>query len=471
MDFEGREKAGLGGLAPYLEAMESAQSVEEYLDVLAMIRKDLGKASLMTLVPSADPKDSSKYALFFDEPNLLMEKEDFDDELAVEDMKVYLASLLEAYGMEKQDAKEWGEKVFDLCKDFADATLSKVERSNVEQTTNYYTDEELQAALTNVDVKKFFASSAQDQYATKVIQDPAMIEKINAYLSGEHLELLKKYSLVSLLHDFAPYLNNEFVQASARFYLMDDEDPDMIAWDSVQSLAEFEIGDMYAKRFFSPEKKVAAEKMAQDILAGYKSHIDGLDWLSEESKSEAKKKIDSMSVNIGYPEEYPSFVIDTVKSLQEGGTFIENALAISKAEAADEVEKSILPVDRQTWDLPPREVNAFYEATANQIVFPAAMLQEPFFNEKASYASNLGSIGTVIAHEIAHAFDDVGSLFDDQGNYRDWWTAEDRESFAERSKKFIEYFGSIEAVPGAKVDGELTLGENIADTSGISVIS
>ncbi|NLY09035.1 MAG: M13 family metallopeptidase [Tissierellia bacterium] len=471
LDTEGREKAGYGTLAPYLEAIKSVDSIENYLQVLGEIRKELGKTSLITFLPEVNPKNSEKYALFIDEPNMLLAKDELEDEQGITDIKTYVMSILEASGMEGKESEEWGNKLVDFYKDIADAALSKVEKNDVKLTTNYLTDEDLQAKLTNMDVKKFIADSGFESFENRVVINTRMLEKINGYLTKDNLELLKQYTTIALLNDFAPYLNNKFVEASAKFNQIENMETEEKAWESVKTLAEFEIGEIYAKKYFSQEKKAAVEKLVSDILAGYKKHIDSLDWLSAESKEEAKNKIDNMAVKIGYPENYTSFVKGNVKSTDEGGTLIENAIAISKLKAASEIAKGTKPVDRGEWGLSPQIINAYYEASGNQIVFPAAMLQEPFYNENASYATNLGAIGAIIAHEITHAFDDAGSLYDDKGNYRDWWTAEDRNSFTERAKKFIEYFGSIEAVPGAKVDGELTLGENIANTGGISVIS
>ncbi|NLA79552.1 MAG: M13 family metallopeptidase [Chloroflexi bacterium] len=193
--------------------------------------------------------------------------------------------------------------------------------------------------------------------------------------------------------------------------------------------------------------------------------------MSEASRAEAIKTIDSMMVKVGYPESYTSFAKGLVKSPEDGGSLIENAIAIHKAKAAAEHAKATAPVDKTVWALSPQTINAYYEPSLNEIIFPAAMLQPPFYNENASLAQNLGGIGTIIAHEITHAFDDMGSLFDDKGNFRDWWTKEDRQAFTERAAKFVSYFGGIEVLPGQKLDGELTLGENIADSGSLSVIT
>lgn len=160
-----------------------------------------------------------------------------------------------------------------------------------------------------------------------------------------------------------------------------------------------------------------------------------------------------------------------MKSPESGGNFIDNAVAIHRLMAQSERDKDFHPVDRNVWEISPTTINAYYDPAANEIVFPAAMLQAPFYDEKASYAKNLGGIGAVIGHEITHTFDDMGSQYDEKGNLRGWWTGEDKLVFSKRAKTFVEYFEQYEGVPGFKVDGKLTLGENIADLGGISAIA
>lgn len=470
-DKESREKAGLGSLKTYLDELNAADSISSYLEVLAKIQRDLGKGSFLPFSLTSDPKDATKYAINLEEPMMLVDKMDLEDEATIEDIKTYAKELLVLSGTEEKEAASWSEKIVDLHKAIAKEAYSKKERANVKLTINQTSVEELQAKLPNMDVAKYMQDSGQSAFTSLVQQNPKMLSVMNSLLIEDNLGALKKYTAVMLLNDYAQYLNENFAKAYAKFNQMEEADAKEQAWDATQSLAEKEVGEIYAKKYFSPEKKEAITKLAKEILEAYKKNLQKLDWLSKESREEAIKKIDSMMVKVGYPDQYTSFVKGVVKAPKDGGTLIDNALLISQAQAENYRSKATEQVDKTEWGLSPQTINAFYEPTLNEICFPAAMLQAPFFDIKASRAQNLGGIGAVIAHEITHAFDDMGSMFDDKGNFRDWWTKEDRAAFEQRAQKYIKYFGSIEVLPGEKVDGELTLGENIADSGGVSVIS
>ncbi len=470
LDEKGREQTGLGSLKPYVDAIKSADSIPTYLAAVAQIRKELGKSSLLTFEASPDPKNSSSYALFLDEPAQLEKKEYMESGESSEDIKTYIAALLKADGMQSAEAEKWSKKLLTFYQKVSAAALSQKDKNDVESMMNYFTVEQLQAKLLNMNVSDFLKKSGQEGYTTQVVVNPAMLSVINGYLTEKNLELLKQYTIVSLLSEYAPYLNSAFRNADAKFNRLDMNEKEL-AWDSVQILAEMELGELYVKEYFSKEKKEAAQKLVGDILEAYRKNLEQLDWLSENSRSEAVKKIDTMRVKVGYPEEYQSYLKGIVKATEEGGSFIDNAVAADQQRAMYEQDKAIAAVNREEWTISPITLNAYYDPSHNEIVFPAAMLQAPFYDENASYATNLGGIGSVIAHEITHAFDDMGALYDEKGNYRNWWTDEDRRAFEEKSQKVVEYFGSYEVLPGLKVDGTLTLGENIADLGGISVIS
>ncbi len=470
LDKSGREQTGLGALKPYADAVKSADSIPAYLDAVAKIKKDLGKSSLLTFEVHPDPRDSSRYALFLEEPMQLVKKEQMESGDMSGDINTYISSLLQADGLSSAEAEKWSGELFTLYEKFSKTALSQTEKNNTEHIMNYFTLEQLQAKLLNINLSDFLKKSGQAGYGTRVVINPAMLSVINSSLTEEHLELLKKYTLISLYDEYALYLNSKFSQANATFNQL-DPDENTLAWDAVSTLATMELGELYAKEHFNKEKKDAVQKLVSDILTAYRANIRQLDWLSEESRQAAVKKIDAMVVKIGYPEHYQSYLKGIIKSTGQGGSFIDNTVAVHQQSAAADQRKAKAIVDREEWLMSPVTLNAYYAPSANEIVFPAAMLQAPFYDEKASYAANLGGIGSIIAHEITHAFDDMGALYDEKGNYRNWWTDRDRQSFLERSKKVVDYFSAYEVIPGLKVDGELTLGENIADLGSLSVIS
>lgn len=470
LDANTKEQVGLGSLKTYLDAIDTAETIPGYLAAVAQIYKDLGKTSLFGFHIAPSPKDASKHGAFIEESAMLLDKPDFEDEQTVETLKTYFTELLTAKGTKPEDAQALAEKLITFNKALANVALSKTDRANVTLTMNIMDTETLKTKLSNIDLSDFLTKSGLEAYKEWVIQNPAMLDFINQSLTAENLEVLKAFSTVALLNDYAPYLTKAFADANAKFNQLEGLEESAQAWEATNTLAEKEVGELYAKRFFSAEKKAKAQAFVASILEAYKKNLQGLAWLGEQSRAEAVKKIDAMTVKVGYPESYTSFAKSTVKAPEDGGSLIENALAIHKAKALAEQKKATSPVDKSVWALSPHTINAYYAPSLNEIIFPAAMLQAPFYDENASLAKNLGGIGTIIAHEITHGFDDMGSLFDDKGTYRDWWSKADRQAFTERAAKFVAYFGSIEVLPGEKLDGEMTLGENIADSGSLSVI-
>ncbi len=470
-DYETRNKVGLGSLKEYLDVLSNAKSIPEYLDAMAKIQKELGNNSLINIKPEADAKDSSNYILYMEDPNLLIEKDYFGDDQTLESMKAYIKNLLIAYGKDEKEADEWSQKLLDFQKQIADNALSKAEKYDLDKVLNYYTAEKLQSELPNVDVASYLEKTAKNNLEKIIVSNPNMLKQINSYLTEENLELLKNYSIVSLLNNYSAYLNKDFSTAKAEFNYEDSEDSAM-AWKSVSQIAEKEVGELYAKKYFSPEKKQAVEKIVKDIIEAYKVKIGKLDWMSEEGKAGAIKKLETMVLKIAYPENYVTWTGENIlKSKEENGNLIDNVVAINKWAAQKDIEKASKPVDRTEWGLSPQTLNGYYDHLMNDIVIPAAMLQAPFYDENQSYAKNLGGIGAMIAHEVTHAFDDNGSKYDEKGNLNQWWSDSDHQEFNKRTEKIVKYFGNIEVLPGQKVNGEATMGENIADLGSISTIS
>lgn len=471
LDSQTREKVGLVTLATYIDELKGANSVDAYLSAIARIQKELGSKSLISLNPEPNVKDTNVHALVMEDPHLIAKKEHMQDDETIDKMKEYIEKLLSINGMDSNKAKEWSSKIVDLKKELAENSLSKNELYDTEKVINYLTSAQIAEKMPNLNVNSYLENSGRAGYENIIVTNPKMLPLLNKYITEENLELLKNYSLAILLNDYAPYLNNEYVSANAEYDQLQTEGEDL-AWDAVKKAAEKEIGDLYAKRSFSPEKKAAVEKIVKDIVEAYKKRIENLTWMSAEGKKGAIKKLETMQLKIAYPDKYKTWVNEgVIKTSGEGSSFIDNIVAINKWSAKLETEKVNTPVDRSEWGISPQTINGYYDHLTNDIVIPAAMLQAPFYDENQSYAKNLGGIGAVIGHEITHAFDDNGSKYDEKGNLRQWWSDSDHSEFNKLSKKFIEYYGNFEAIPGHKVDGELTLGENIADLGGISVVS
>lgn len=479
MDMEGRNAAGFGQLQGYLDRIDSAAGIQEYLETLGVQANELGLCSLMALMYGVDMSDSNRYAAYLCAPDLGLGKESLEDPSMKElqqTYRTYIASVLENAGKTKEEAQQAAEAVYALQKDLAGAALSLYESSDPSKIYNVYSKEELAALFPGVDMEGVLKSYGMEGKTEFIVQEPELMKKINEYLTEDNLQMLKDYSTFCLLNDMGPYLNEDIRNDYLKFkqYRSGAESikaDDKLASEMAQSLLGFEFGKLYAKRYFSEESKHQVEDMVGQIMDAYETKIDGLDWMSPDTKEAAKKKLKHMDLKIGYPEKWPDVnERATVLLPQDGGVLVNNVLELIKAAQANQVESASKPVDRSEWLMTPQTVNAYYNPQGNEIVFPAAILQSPFFDPEAEYAENLGGIGMVIAHEITHAFDDNGAQFDENGNFNTWWTEKDYEEFHKRTQAVVEYYDGYEGFDGIHVNGAQTLGENIADLGALSCV-
>ncbi|MDU7439699.1 MAG: M13 family metallopeptidase, partial [Clostridium sp.] len=238
----------------------------------------------------------------------------------------------------------------------------------------------------------------------------------------------------------------------------------------VNSLLSEPFGRLYINRYFNPQIKTNVENMTSKIIETYKRRIEKLDWMSDKTKANAIEKLNNLNVNIGYPEKWEDYSSVEIKSYDEGGSLLQNALNISKFLYEKQLEKLNSTVDRNEFACPPQMVNAFYNPTSNGITVPAGILQDEFYDINASEERNYGAIGAVIGHEISHAFDNTGAKFDSNGNLNCWWTDEDLSKFQEKTQKVRDYYNKVKTDNGKNVNGDATVGENIADIGGIACV-
>ena len=248
----------------------------------------------------------------------------------------------------------------------------------------------------------------------------------------------------------------------------DDKDMDTVAKELTQGMFSWEFGKIYSEQYFSKESKTEVEEMTRTLLATFRNRIQRIDWLSEATKQKAMKKLDTMKVKIGYPDAWPSY-FDKI-ALDPSMGLIENVIAVQTALNSDLQKLLDSGVDKNAWVITPQTVNACYNPQANDITFPAAILQAPFYDPDADYAQNLGGIGSVIGHEITHAFDTNGAEYDENGNHNNWWTQADRDAFTAKAEKVKEYYNNMEITNGVFQNGDLTITENIADMGAMACV-
>jgi putative endopeptidase len=480
LDMEGREKAGLGQLKPYIDSIRNASSLDEFLNVTGNLYSEIGFGSIILPQWYEDMKDSTRYSLYLDGADLGPGKETLEDksqEDLIKSYEEYIGRTMEFSGMEKEEAKKAAAEILALQKNLAESALPLSQQNDPGIVYNPYTQEELKKLFPEGTIDRFIQSAGLSGLDTYVVSQEEQMKKIGSYLTEDSLPLLKNYTIFSLMDDFAIYLTPEIrnnysdwhnLQNGIKEYKSDEK----MASELTQGMLGFEFGQLYVEKEFSEEDKVAIKEMVQQILNAYKAQIMALDWMGDATKEAAIKKLEHMALKIGYPDKWPNdYASASVLSVEQGGNFIDNALSLVKAKNKVQKEKVREPVDKGEWAMTPQTVNAYYNPTGNEIVFPAAILQAPFYDPNADYAANLGGIGMVIAHEVSHAFDSSGSQYDENGNYHVWWTEEDRAKFKERADRVVAYYDGQEGFQGRKVNGRQTLDENIADLGSLASIT
>lgn len=479
-NMENRNETGLGPLKPHMDSIRNASNIDEYVDALAHLSGEFGFSSIVGGYSiMQDKADSSRYAVYMMYADTLIGKEYVEGEGTQEYVDLYLEyinDMLMEFGMTANEAAVSTDSIEGLLRDICASTLTTEQLYDPSRTYNVYTAQDLQKLYTNVDVPKMLKTlriSGQDKY---IVMDVEQAKKINSLLVEENLQALKDYSTFVMLNDTAKYANANYAKLSDdmqnALYGITESWGDEKTWKRLtQELLPWDFGMIYVKEHFSSEDKAEVEKMIEQILAEYKLIINRQEWMSEATKKKAVRKLETMQVKIGYPDEWPAARdMMQVTPISEGGSLLSNLLVSMQVAIEDSLSKLGTKVDRSEWDVTPQTINAMYDPLNNEIVFPAAILQAPFYDRDNSYGANMGGIGFVIAHEVSHAFDSSGALYDEYGNYNVWWTDKELAEYEKMSQSIIEYYSNYEMM-GVKVNGELTLMENIADLGAITCIT
>ena len=479
-NVENRNATGLGPLQPHMDTIRNATTIEEYVNALSLLSGEFGFSSIVGgYYIDQDMADSSMNSVYMMYADTLIGKEYLENPQMKEYVDVYytyMRNMLEEFGMSQEEAADTVSEIDVLLRDICSSSLSMEEYYSPSITYNVFTKEELQELYTNVDVEKMLKTLRIDSADKYIVSDVKQAKKINELLVEENLEVLKDFSTFVMLNDVAEYSTEEYAkladdldrQLHGVTSSLSDED---IWMNLTQDMLSWDFGKIYVEKYFSEESKADVESMIEKIKEAYKEIIRNQEWMSEATKEKAICKLDTMQVKIGYPDEWPeSMEMMQVTPISEGGSLLSNMLVNMQVSIEDNLQDLNRPVDRTTWSMTPQTVNAYYNPNNNEIVFPAAILQPPFYDPKGDEASNLGGIGYVIAHEITHAFDSNGALYDEYGNYSVWWTQEELQKYKELSQSIVDYYGNYE-VAGMKVDGSLTLSENIADLGAMTCIT
>ena len=479
-DMDNRNEVGLGPLQPHLDLIRNAATIDEYVDALAQLSGEFGFSSVVGgYYIDQDLADSSKYAVYLMYADTLIGKEYLESESSQDYVNMYfdyVSNMFQEFGMTKDEAEQTSDDIEALLRDICASTLSSEQYYDPSITYNVFTKDQLQQLYTNIDVDKMLKTLKIDSVDTYIVSDVEQARKINSLLTEDNLELLKNFSSFVMLNDVAEYSTQNYAalknQIDNQLHGVTGTKSDEDIWmDLTQDMLPWDFGKIYVEEHFSEQSKQDVEAMISRIIDEYETIINRQEWMSDATKQKAIRKLETMAVKIGYPDEWPeSMEMMQVTPVSEGGSLLSNMLVNMQVTIDDSLQKLDGEVDRSLWGMTPQTINAYYDPSNNEIVFPAAILQPPFYNPEADDAVNIGAIGFVIAHEISHAFDANGSKYDEYGNYNEWWTEEETQKYNELSQSIIDYYNNYE-VMGVTVTGSLTLSANIADLGAMTCVT
>ncbi len=480
MNTQQTEKARLEVLN---EMFDLVEDLHDPLQLPSIAGKMMPKAIGIFINFSVHPDlgNSKIYAAYLEPSSLGLPERDFyldDDEKATLIRGQYLhyieAVLVEELKMDLLLAQETSKKILALERQLAEVIMSKEDRRQLDKLYNPYTPDQLINEFPDWDWKEYFKSMGVTMPQRMIVTDKEYTRAFFHLLTKQKPETLRHYLLFLLIHQSAPYAHASLEQLHFNLFGKTLEGVETMRPRKeriikvVNNLLGEALGQLFVSKHFPPQAKESAIEMTNDIVLAYKNRIAELTWMSEATKTYALEKLDSFKVKIGYPEKWKDYDGLEIESTQKGN-YLSNLLAVVEWKFRKDIKRIDQGVDREEWFLAPQVVNAYYNPMFNEIVFPAAILQPPFFDWEADAAVNYGGIGAVIGHEITHGFDDQGSRFDKEGNLNEWWTEEDRVRFQELTQKLVDQFDAYFPFEDLPLNGTFTLGENIADLGGLSV--
>jgi putative endopeptidase len=477
MDEEAIDALGVEPVRADLDAVASVEDAASLARLMARLER-AGIQSPYAISIFPDLKNSAEYAVYFEQDGLTMPDRDYylqpDNEnfrAAREALPGYIERLLVQSGMDAEAAAAAAPRVLAIEQAIAAVHWDKVDNRDPEKIYNPYPLDQLASLGTHIDwsaTVDILGLQAADQL---IIEQPSYFEALDRLLAELPLDDWKAYFTFRVMDGRAQHLDRETaaIRFDYRARTLFGQQQERPRWklgiSAVNALVGEAVGKLYVAGHFPPEAKARMEELVGNVIATLDESLAELEWMSPETRERAKEKLAKFTPKIGYPDEWKDYSDLEIVA----GDHIGNLRRAIEWNHRQEIAKLQRPVDRKEWFMTPQTVNAYYDQSKNEIVFPAARLQPPFFQLQADDAINYGAVGGVIGHEISHGFDDKGSKFDGDGNLVNWWTEADRAAFEERTRVLVEQYSAFEPVPGMQINGELTLGENIGDVSGVAM--
>jgi len=474
MDDAAVEERGATPLLPLLAEVASIESITGFLETLGRLERG-GTSGLLQAFVDNDPGNPERYLVFLEQGGLgLPDESYYTDEKFAEVRTAYVAfveTMFTLVGFD--DAAERASRVFDLETLIAAQHWDNVKTRDSEATYNLVSWSDVVATSPLLETWIAAMDVPAGSFDEVVLREPSFVDGVTTLFVDAHLEGWKDWLRWQVIRSNAAYLSSAFVEANFDFYGKTlTGTPEMRArWKRGVSLVEGSLGEAvgrtYVERHFKPAAKVAMDELVAYLVEAYRDSITNLTWMGAETRGRAIEKLEKFTPKIGFPVKWRDYSTLSI----DAADLLGNVRAVNEFEFQRELGKIGKPLDRDEWFMTPQTINAYYNPGFNEIVFPAAILQAPFFDENRDAAANYGAIGAVIGHEIGHGFDDQGAKYDGDGRLTDWWTADDKAAFEKLTSSLIEQYNALAPaqVPDHHVNGALTIGENIGDLGGLSI--
>ncbi|WP_339660720.1 M13 family metallopeptidase [Croceibacter atlanticus] len=476
LDTVARDEAGIKPLQPALKLIENINSTEDFQKVITE-EAVLVAQPFFGLAAFSNPNNSSINSAYLTPGSLGLPDRDYytntdskSKEIRLEYVN-HITRMLQFLGDSEEEARKQAETILKLETELATPRLDKVASRDFRNFNNPRSISEVQKMVPAISWEEALKDmGVEKDVDTLIVMQPKYMEVVQQKLNTGNIDEWKTILRWATLNTSAGYLTTEIEKANWDFYskylneTKKQRPADERALATVNNTVGEAVGKLYVEKQFPPEAKAKAEKMIANIIEAYQERIEKLEWMSDSTKTKAIEKLDKFTVKIGYPDEWEDYSTMEVSSDK---SYYDNMVAVAAWQIKDNLDRINEPVDRKEWGMSPQTVNAYFNPFNNEIVFPAAILQPPFYDYKADEAVNYGGIGAVIGHEISHAFDDSGSRFDAEGNLVNWWSKEDLDKFTERGNALAEQYSQVEVLDSVYINGKFTLGENIGDLGGL----
>ena len=478
MDSVRLNKEGYDPIKPVLARINAIKTRAEYQVVTAQLDLKGASTQMFGVGVDADQKDANNNIVSVGQGGIGLGSRDYylnDDEQTQkvrEAYKAYLKKFFELVGYDEATAEKKMQAVMAIETRIAKASYSRVELRDIDKNYHKMTYAQLCSDFPGIDWGNTFLQQGFPAFDYVDVGQPEPIHEVEKILAEVPLDDLKSYAEAKVIAGASSQLSDDFRAVAFQLgSVLSGVKQDRPRWKRgvslVSSVLGEAIGKMYVEKYFPESSKKRMLELVHNLQKALAQRIDESTWMSKQTKEQAKDKLENFIIKIGYPDKWKDY---SGLEVSDSLSLYENLANITKFMTLDELKRKVnKPVDKTEWGMTPQTINAYYNPTTNEICFPAAILQPPFFDPNADDAMNYGAIGGVIGHEMSHGFDDQGSQFDKYGNQHDWWTPADKKNFQARTKILEEHFSSLDAVPGKKINGKLTLGENIGDNGGINI--